>query len=253
MNTQPINSKSVNKRTFWIILSFVALSFVLKSVPGLDALLGPLNQFETIIHELGHAFACVFTGGSVSGLTIVSDGAGHGGLTFCHGGNPFVYGQTGYLGESIFGCALILLARFPSLSRFLLCAIGVSIGLCSLYFMPGTIFAEGKWLQGLGSIAWGFAMAAAFYFAGKKLPAKYAYLTLLFVAVQSALNSLSGMWILLLQSFGFFPGVWSDATNMQQLTGIPSFIWGTLWSLLSVGTLGGTLFLTWKLDNPKKI
>ncbi|MBY0360018.1 MAG: M50 family metallopeptidase [Candidatus Obscuribacterales bacterium] len=247
-----ISSKPVNQKTFWLLLFFAVISLLLGEMPLFNTILAPLNQFETIVHELGHAFACLMTGGSVSGLSIVSDGAGHGGLTFCHGGNPFIYGQTGYLGEAFFGGALILLARFPTCSRALLCFLGTSIALCSFYFMPGVIFSQWQWQQGLGSLAWGLSMAAGFFYAGKKLSDKQAYLLLLFVAVQSTLNSLSGMWTLLLQSFGFFPGTWSDATNMQQLTGIPSFIWGFFWSLASLAVLGGTFFLTYKLDQRKQ-
>ena len=62
---------------------------------------------------MSHALACVFTGGWVSGLTIVEDGNGHGGLTFTHGGIPFIYSQAGYMGEAIWGCLLLSLARFP--------------------------------------------------------------------------------------------------------------------------------------------
>jgi len=57
------------------------------------------------------------------------------------------------------------------------------------------------------------------------------------LAVQSCLCSLQGVWILLLQSMGAFPGTWSDATNMAQMTGIPAMFWGVWWALFSVGML----------------
>ena len=205
-------------KTFMLIIGFAALSLALKEVPIVDSLLQPLETFETAVHEMGHALACIATGGSVDGLTIVNDGAGHGGLTFCQGGWPFVYSQAGYIGEALFGCSLILLSRFQRLSRAILVFIGVAIGLGSLMLMPGTIFHQGDWFAGLASMVWGLCIAAAFVLFGAKLPDKWAHLLLLFVAVQSTLGSLSGIWVLLLQSFGLFPGSWSDATNMQKLT-----------------------------------
>src|SRR5271163_4876737 len=95
-----------NNYSFWII---VIGSLLLSHSPGFSWLFAPINIFTTAVHEMGHALVCLATGGQVSGLTIVGDGAGHGGLTFCQGGNPFFYTQAGYLGAAVFGCLLIIL------------------------------------------------------------------------------------------------------------------------------------------------
>lgn len=237
-------------RTFWIIAGLVLFTVLLGHTPLFRALLGPLNTFETAVHELSHALACIFTGGSVTGMTIVADGQGHGGLTFCRGGIPFIYSQAGYIGETLFGCALILLSRYPRLSRGLLVFLGVCIGLTSLLIMPGTIFAQGRWAEGLSSIVWGLVLAGGFIGAGIKLKESFAHFLLLFIAVECALSSLEGVWVLLLQSFGLLGG-WSDATNMARLTGLPSFFWGLLWAGFSVLAVAFTMWLTYKLDRQK--
>lgn len=235
-------------KTFALIIGFVVLSMLLREVPILGIVLQPLETFETAVHEMGHALACIATGGYVDGLTIVDDGAGHGGLTFCKGGWPLIYSQAGYIGEALFGCSLILLSRFQKLSRVVLIFLGVAIGLGSLILMPGTIIHKGDWYSGLASIFSGLCIAGAFVFAGSKLQDKWAHLLLLFIAVQSCLSSLGGVWLVLLQSFGMFPGTWSDATNMQRMTGIPAFIWGSGWALFSIGSVAATLWATLKLD-----
>src|SRR5271155_703782 len=93
------------------LITLTVLSILLWHAPFVDTLLGPVRIFITTLHELSHALVCVATGGSVSGLTIVSDNAGHGGATMCSGGNPFLYIQAGYLGTALWGCLFIVLGR----------------------------------------------------------------------------------------------------------------------------------------------
>lgn len=254
MNTQLIKSKFAAKNSFWLIIGVVLLSLLLRDFPFFNFLFAPFNQFETMLHEMSHAIACVMTGGTVSGLTIVEDGNGHGGLTFTRGGIPFIYSQAGYIGETLWGCLLIALSRFPRISRAILITIGLGIAGASIYFVPGAIFMAGMWLQGIGSLIWGLAIAAALIWVGNKVSDGVAHFILLFLAVQSCLGSLQGLWVLLLQSMGAFPGTWSDATNMAQLTGIPAPFWGISWALFSIGMLSWVMWMTYKSDHaqPKK-
>ncbi len=249
MNTQLIKSKFVTAKTFWLLLGILFVSIFLRDFPVLNWFFAPFNQFEVLLHEASHAIACVFTGGSVSGLTIVEDGNGHGGLTFTHGGIPFIYSQAGYIGETLWGCFLIAVARFPNLSRTALVLFGIGVGLVSLVFMSGALFAPGMFLQAAGSIVWGVAISALLVWIGMKFSDKWAHAILLFIAVQSCLSSLQGVWVLFLQSLGFFPGTWSDATNMQRLTGIPAAFWGIGWSLFSIFMLGLMLYWSFKADH----
>lgn len=234
-------------KTFWLIIGLVIISLLLRDVPFLSMLFAPFTQFETMLHEMSHALACVMTGGWVSGLTIVEDGNGHGGLTYTHGGIPFIYSQAGYIGETLWGCLLIALSRFPRISRYVLMGLGVSIGLACIYFMPGALLINV--FQAIGSLIWGLAIAGGLVWAGKKLSNRTARMVLMFLAVQSCLTSLQGVWILLLQSFGFFPGVtFSDATNMAKLTGIPAPFWGICWATFSVVMLSWAMWMTYKAD-----
>lgn len=241
-----------SSKIFWWIIGFAVITIFFGNSFIFRLLLGPLQTFETVLHEASHALACLFTGGWVSGLTIVDDGRGHGGLTFCHGGIPFIYGQAGYIGETLWGCLLIALSRFHKISRIILVMLGVSLGLVTLIFMPGTMFVEHRWMEGFGSMAWGLILSGFFIFAGWKLPSKVAHILLLFVAVQSCLSSLQDIWVLVLQATGAFPGTWSDATNIQNITGIPALFWGICWALFSIGMLSFVLWTTFKLEHGKK-
>lgn len=254
MNTsihKTLSDKFSSSKIFWVLVSIAVVSIVFKDTIFFRLLFGPMQIFETFLHEASHALACVFTGGWVSGLTIVEDGQGHGGLTFCHGGIPFIYSQAGYIGETLWGCLLIALARFGRISRIILMTFGVGMAIATLFFMPGTMFVEHRWLEGLGSIIWGLILSAAFFMVGYRLPEKFAHVLLLFIAVQACLSSLEGVYALLLQSMGLFPNTWSDATNMQRLTGIPALVWGLSWALFSIGMLGWVMWMTFQAEHKK--
>lgn len=244
-----IQSGFSSSKIFWWIIAFSIVTIFFGHTFVFQAILGPLQVLQTFLHEASHALACIFTGGWVSGLTIVEDGKGHGGLTFCHGGFPFIYSQAGYIGETLWGCLLIALARFQRISRIILMVLGVGLGILTLLVMPGTMFVEHRWLEGLGSMIWGLALSGFLFFTGFRLSDKFAHVLLLFIAVQSCLSSLTGAWTILLQSTGAFPGTWSDATNMQSLTGIPALFWGLSWSLFSVGMMSFVLWTTFKIEH----
>ena len=238
-NASIFAGSALNAFSFWTI---ALLSVFLSHSPGFSWLFAPINVFTTAVHEMGHALVCIATGGHVAGLTIVGDGAGHGGLTFCQGGIPFFYNQAGYLGAAVFGCILILLGQYPKLSKAILVAIGLTIGLASVFLMPGALFQDGQLLQGLCSIVWAVAMSAALIWSGVKLKPALANILLLFLAVQTALNSVSCIGDLLTLSLGLAPiQTFSDATLMADMTLIPAFLWSIFWGAASVVMLGFTL------------
>jgi len=237
----PVNPTSA--LTFWgVTLGSVLLSHF----SGITWLFAPVNLFTTAVHEMGHALVCVATGGSVSGLTIVSDGSGHGGLTFCLGGMPFFYTQAGYLGAAFFGCVLIYFSQFPKVSKAVLGVLGAAMGVATIFFMPGALWVPGHFLQGLGSLVCAGLMSAALIWSSLKLKPAHANLLVLFLAVQTALNSVTLIGDLISISLGWVSfGGFSDATNMQQLTGIPAALWSIIWGALSLAMVAFTLWGTY--------
>jgi len=233
-----------------LLVVVTAASVFFWDLPWAQLVLGPVATFVTAVHEMGHALACLATGGSVSGLTIVSDNSGHGGLTMCHGGNPFIYTQAGYLGTALFGCFLIFIGRHPRLSKAALVLTGLAVGAASVTLMTGAIFNEWRIWQGLASLSWGLIIAAALVFAGLKLRPDLANLLILVLAVETALNSLTDVVLLVKISLGFYPyASFSDATNMQQMTGIPAAVWSLAWAGASIAMLGATL---WHCYGPRR-
>jgi hypothetical protein len=243
----PVNAPDI------LTLGFVfILAVLLPAIPVLNWVLGPLTSVTTLVHEMGHALACLLTGGTVNGMTIVSDGAGHGGLTFCNGGIPFIYSQTGYLGTTMAGCGLIALARVPRASKIALGVLGFAFGAASVTFMLSGIGASADRWQGIASMATGLFLCAAFLRLAFTLSPKWANMLLLFVGVEMGLTALSDTWYLILLSLGFGGNAWSDATNMANMTHVPAFLWAIGWAAITVWALLMTISWTYDEDFGKK-
>lgn len=232
---------------FWLLLG---LSLFLAHIPYLSWFFAPLNELATAIHELSHAFVCVITGGQVNGLTIVPDNNGHGGLTYCLGGNDFLITQAGYLGTAIVGCLLIFLSQFPKLARAVLFILGIGLCLTGLFFTGAHLFGAGGFLSSLASLAWSLTLAALCLLAALKLKANTAHLLLLFIAINIAFDSIDSIATLVEISFAGLTHAqlsYSDASAMASMTGIPAIIWSFLWIVFSIMAVGLTI---WQIYGP---
>lgn len=238
-----------NMSVFWLL---VVVSVFLSNVPGVHFLLTPVNQFVTMVHEMGHAIVTILTGGHVNFMTVVSDGDGHGGLTGCVGGLAFLAIQAGYIGTTLFGCLLIYLGQYPRYSRLILSGLGIAMIVASVIFMtPGLLSAH--FFESIGSLLWGLGMGAFCVYLGKKLQPAWANLVVLFLAVQTALSSLALLWVLVPNALGLAGAHFTDATLMAELIPftLPIF-WVLLWVSISVSMLFFTLKHTYGAAFMKK-
>jgi hypothetical protein len=238
--TSDLSGTFSSKSRAGVIVLLVLASFILPHIPLLNLIAMPISSFTTTIHEMGHAIACLLTGGQVSGISIVSDGEGHGGLTYCMGGWPLIYAQAGYITTALVGSAMIWVGRYPRLSKGVLVAIGAAFAVAGSTFMFETIL-RGQILSGLGSMLIALAIGGGIVFVALKLNFYWANLLLLFLGVQTALNAVNDDGILIMQAFGMFGNTWSDASNMQNMTGIPAAVWALAWTGFAVVLLFITL------------
>lgn len=233
---QPGQSGSM---VFFIILF---LTLIIVKIPALSIIFMPLNQFSTLIHELSHALATVLTGGHVTGMTIVPDGMGHGGLTFSQGGLRFLVVQAGYMGTTLFGCALVALSKNPKFSKMILQGLALMTLLSTIFFIgPGILSAS--FIQSILSFIVGLLLAGAMYYAGTKLKYAQAHWLVLFLAINVAMDSLNSIWVIIGSSLNPF-AAYSDATTMQNNFFLPAIFWSLLWALTSVAMLSFTIWRT---------
>jgi hypothetical protein len=99
-------------------------------------ILYPIKLFVTFLHEFGHAFGALITGGDVKSLQVNSDGSG---VTWSAGGNRAITLMGGYLGSALFGNILLYIGiRRPTWSKMTLIVIAILMNVCSLVWFSST-------------------------------------------------------------------------------------------------------------------
>lgn len=247
-----ISSVPSKRASLALMLGINVLFFVITQFPVVNLVLFPLQTFTTGLHELGHAAMCMATGGQVTGLTMVSDGQGHGGLTFCLGGNRILTSSAGYLGAAFFGSLLIYLGRKEESAKTVLMVVGTLFGLGCLVTITPLLFDATHGGQAVMSLLIGSALAAGLIFSGAKFSPVVAHFVLLIIAGQTALSSLTDVWYLIEISVGLANSAsFSDATNMARYTGIPAAVWSIAWGAMSLAMVVFALKVSYRSETKR--
>jgi hypothetical protein len=215
---------------FWVMVTMMIITIVISFLPIVDNLTHPFKIFATFIHEISHSIAALLTGGSVVGhsMTVRWDGSGE---VLYTGGWSFIVNSAGYLGTTLFGCLMMLLAKSRKLAKPVLAAAGMLVlGFTLIY---GATF--GTYLMGIIGAASLFAVVAL---ASKRA----AYYFMSFLSLQTILNAVYDIKVL----FGPHIGD-SDAEILAKIYPIAPFIWSTAWLLMSGGMLAFVLINYYKM------
>lgn len=184
-------------------------------LPIVSIVLLPIQYLNTHFHELFHALACVFTGGSVSTIGVHADGSG---VTMVSGGSQVIVTSAGYLGTAALGVFVLMAAKTAEGARKWLWALTAGLGLAMVLWVRG---------DAVGVLS-GFFWIAALGFAAMRLRGEGLLLAVAFLGVQLCLHSVQSLLVLL--NLSAFTGVESDAAIMGSATGIPALFWALLWT-----------------------
>jgi hypothetical protein len=173
----------------------------------------PLRVFVVLLHEISHGFAAVVTGGTVERIVLH---ANEGGATYTLGGNAFLILSAGYLGSLLWGLLLIELAGArPKLARTALAALALAVLIVAALFVRN---------------AFGFIFTALFgaalFIAARRLSTRGVAVVLLVLGLTSALYALLDIRSDIL----IRPELESDARMLASMTGVPTLVWGALWT-----------------------
>lgn len=208
--------RNLHYRVLAILVVYGVLKFFGGSFGHL--VLYPVTLMVTFLHEFGHAFGALLTGGTVEGMQINPDGSGY---TLTRGGNQAVVLMGGYLGSAVLGNVLFYIgARYRTWTHHTL------LVLAGLMILAGLV-----WFESFGStgILWAFALVLGFI----ALKTNWDQDVLMFLGLTTVLY--------IIQDFDVGPK--SDLAMYEQVVGVfPSQVWMYVWLLLA-----GLLFF-WNLQ-----
>lgn len=203
--------------------------WVLSRIPGGTWVLYPFVLFKTYVHEFWHGLAAWLTGGQFLRFEIYPDTSG---MAWTAGGSAWVIASAGYLGASLTGAVLVILAARGFPAALLLGALGVGMILLGLLLASN---AFGLWMA---------LVLGALLLAALQLPPAARDGVLLVLAASLALDALNSLWVL--SHLAWTGEQHTDAAAMAALTGLPAWFWAWTWILLSLALLAFALRLAYR-------
>ncbi|MCD5380635.1 M50 family metallopeptidase [Candidatus Gracilibacteria bacterium] len=200
----------MKKKTLPILITLIIIYFVLKYlIPFGNYVIYPINLLVTFMHEFGHAFFALITGGSIVSLEVNSDGSG---LLTSSGGWRFLVLMGGYIGSAIFGNILLRIGLQDK----------KNISEKILYLLSGLIvFVAIFWFSGIVSTLILFVLALGL--AGLAKYTNYDKIILQFLGVASLL--------FIIEDFNVGPS--SDLSKFTEIfIIIPQSGWMIIWLIL---------------------
>lgn len=208
------------------LLFAVVASIVAWVVPIVGALLVPLEYLNTHAHEFGHAVTGVATGGSVSYIKVFADGSG---VTPVAGGMMLFVASAGYVGAALLGALMITSSRKPQSARAMLRWLGILLAISMVFWVRGDLVGV------ISGIAW----AGALLFIIPLLADATMLYVAAFLGLQQCLHAAKSLLDVL--GYSVMSSGHSDASIMQQATGLPAIFWAAAWTVFSLILIGLSL------------
>ncbi len=197
----------------------------------------PVKTFVVFLHELSHGLAAILTGGSVEQLRLVED---EGGLAFTRGGNQILIASAGYVGSAVWGALLMRLAwQGPRVRRYAI------QGIAAIFMAAVLLYVRDLYTLGVVAL-----FTAVLFLLGRFGDSRVHLAVLWLLGTFSALYAIVDIGTDVLAQ-GPFAGIgWlgggdaftNDATILASITWIPAFVWGLLWSVMSIVIYGFNVF-----------
>lgn len=168
-------------------------------------ILKPINLFVTYLHEFGHAFGALITGGKVQALQVNEDGSG---VTTTLGGSKTIILMGGYIGSAIFGNLLFYIgAKKPKIAQFTVYTLASTMAISAIV-----------WFTSMYTTTFLLIFAIVLYFLASKTNLDRDIL--MFLGLASI--------IFIVQDFNVGPS--SDLkAYAEHLVIFPSYVWMYIW------------------------
>ncbi|KAH8093803.1 peptidase M50B-like-domain-containing protein [Cristinia sonorae] len=211
--------------TLYVIAVYAVVIFAFWNIPGARVLINPLKMLTIGWHELCHIIVAVFTGGTVTKVSIDPD---QGGATHVEGGIPTLILAAGYVGSTFFGGVLIMAGFDTLISKVMSFVIGLGLVLPLVLVRDKLTILLTLCYEGLLVGFWfiDHAQALRWY--------------CLFIGV---MNILYVVWDIADDKY-FRKANDSDATQFALLyPRIGAHVWAAIWIVFEIAVLIGFVFL----------
>lgn len=222
------------KQTGRFLIIFIALMVLWNTI-----IIKPIKLFTVFLHELGHAFMALVTGGNITALKIYFNESGYVTSLPKDWFSAFLIANGGYLG-SVFFAICILMLKNTRFKKYI-------IGVIAIVFLAVTFKYSGviSFTMLYSVIFAGFALVI-YMIQNDKLndwvidiigigSITYAIYDTFVDTVLMQINYQFGLF-----SLGKMPV--TDAVQLANLTHIPSIVWGVVWLAISIFAIYTTLF-----------
>ena len=203
----------------WQLIALTALVVVLWSTP----IILPLKILVVFFHEFSHGAAAVLTGGDIVSMSLSAD---QGGVAYTRGGSRFVILTAGYLGSLICGVVLLLAALKSGADKLIIAALGVLVLVITALYMREVF-----------PIVFGVVTGGALLAMARFLPHQVSDLTLRLIGLTSMIYVPRDIFSDTIER----AHLRSDAFMLGELVGGGPQLWGGLWLIISLLTLGACL------------
>ncbi len=197
-------------------------------------LLFPFRIMTTTVHEMSHAITVILTGGTVASFDVNVNGSG---VVSFSGGIALLIFSAGYLGSTLFGGVMLLIAKnekgrrnalkFLAIGLVAVLAIGGLLRVLRtgnpLNFFLFTDIVALLLVAGLVAVLWFLAIKAP------DIVVSFVAYTLALLSCLYAVFDLINVFSSVVSPLGGF----NDARGLESATGIPAVIWAGVWCLVA--------------------
>jgi len=221
--------KKLNKKQKQLIEPLIFIFISIIAILFWDTfLIYPIKISVVLIHEISHGIMALLTGGHVNNLQIFWN---LGGQCDSSGGSKLLIALSGYSGSVIVGAIFFLSAYSKKYSKYLNTA-----------FAALLILIVANWINGTAGIIFSLLFAVFLFVSPRYFPKAVHFYLMKIIGIVSVLYSVADIKEdLLTKTFAQ-----TDASLLQNITGLSSTIWGLFWFFISIGTIIFLLYYSYK-------
>lgn len=205
-----------HNKNYILELIFLFLILIISFILWDTILIYPVKLFVVLLHEISHGIAAIISGGKIVEMNIDLN---LGGKCITQDGNSFLIASAGYLGSFLFGLFIFYSTYKKNLSTYVIIIIAVIIFLFAVNTINNSMISF-----------FAISFSVLLFIIIKFTPRLFSNYVLKSIGLISCLYVLFDIKDDILRNNNLY----SDASIVAELSGIPSLVWGLIWFSISL-------------------